>query len=388
MRCLLFILLAFTFATSATATPAPYLLAFKAYQETKTAGDMVAAEAHAERAWRLAEEDEDASPNEIALLVQNYLLHAIKTNPTGALPVAERALELHEQGFGTDNFTAPELKLARAYAISQRKPGRKSSYDGVLDIIAGFGPNELPATLFSVDLALMAAGAAGSAQHYKAMSASADHIIVAMKDAPIRPNHTLVTGYLLKSVAHFMGTKTPTSLEDRNTKKRLEHIYDVHILLHHAKNQFDPQESIRSFDPLLAQTMAWQSLMRAFLLSYDAEMPENHRFMGLEHPDTEGPILRSQCPRYTPKKWLKQKEPRYPKNSLYKDQPGAAIIGFDLSPDGSVVDPIILAEVPAAAFGKNIVEAIKHWKADISSTPPACMTNLLMTFTFAIDPNS
>ncbi|MFQ5580480.1 MAG: TonB family protein [Nitrospiria bacterium] len=54
--------------------------------------------------------------------------------------------------------------------------------------------------------------------------------------------------------------------------------------------------------------------------------------------------------------------PRYPRRALKSQTVGVVVIEFTISPDGSVLDPLIVKSEPRKVFDRAVLRALKKWK--------------------------
>ena len=61
-------------------------------------------------------------------------------------------------------------------------------------------------------------------------------------------------------------------------------------------------------------------------------------------------------------KMIQRPKMRYPSGKAMRGMYGAVILGFELDPDGNVVDPKILASVPIEEFDERSLETVGKWR--------------------------
>jgi hypothetical protein len=150
-----------------------------------------------------------------------------------------------------------------------------------------------------------------------------------------------------------------------------------------AAKLFPPQADIDSFDPLLAQALAWRGAAGA-------------AWANLGEEGWPGDCTLATCVLYSFTQpsppadvcevdWVKKTAPDYPKTGLRKGYIGAVIVGFRLGDDMAVHDERVLAEVPTAEFGAAALKSMKAWRlAHPPSNLLGCRDNYITMFSFQI----
>lgn len=68
----------------------------------------------------------------------------------------------------------------------------------------------------------------------------------------------------------------------------------------------------------------------------------------------------------------KRVNPEYPRRAMRTGREGYVLIEFNVTPDGEVVNPVVIEASPKNLFERAALKAIKQWqyKADFAGTTP------------------
>ena len=157
---------------------------------------------------------------------------------------------------------------------------------------------------------------------------------------------------------------------DQDVREHGERMESVISAFRRIANRFPAQASIDSFEPTLAQALAWEDLAFAFYRSY-SRPGEVDRFEA-ELPSLRSGIARpAGCGSFT---W-KRNRLRFP--STEAGYNGAVMVGFHFDDGGKVTGQRVLAEVPARKFGDTVVRQMRDFEADLSGLDTACQRDHL-----------
>lgn len=79
----------------------------------------------------------------------------------------------------------------------------------------------------------------------------------------------------------------------------------------------------------------------------------------------------------------KRVNPEYPRRALRSGREGYVVVEFNVTPEGEVVNPVVIESSPKNLFERAALKAIKQWqyKADFgSATPDAALARTKMMF--------
>ncbi|NHK27981.1 hypothetical protein FF098_008705 [Parvularcula flava] len=372
-----------------------YLDAFKAYQDAIQKGENERAIDKAEQAWELAEANGDVDPATLAVLAQNIAYLTVFDEPKRAIAPAERALQLGLEGYGTDSFSILELEILAATANCLHQPGGRNR-DALLSAldkwwaqdIAEAAVTELSLTA-STRLAQVALekgawrdaakAAAPARQALDEMSPILERqlgAVTIMEVAAIMNAGDIFSVDI--AVNNYSGTTPPISMPDRDRADKAAALQQASTILRKATRAFPTQESIETFDDILARLHAWNALVSVYAYVLQVE---------LDYPEDEAPRhpFEKSCPEGTDV-WAngKREQPEFPQRAARTQKSGSILLGFHLDEKGNVYGQRILAEIPTATFGDVVLEKVKDWKADVDGVSEDCRSNLITTFQFSI----
>lgn len=364
-------------ATASAADAEPYLVEYRAYIAALGSGDGEAAVRHGLAAWKAAEK---ALGNHrlTGVLAYNYgRLVTFSASDAAAAPL-HRARELADMGVADLPDAALQLYLSYAeFATSGFEDKRADRLREALDTI-GLEDEALIRDVAPMWLQL-ASHDVTAKEYRKAVESSANAEAAIMKAFP-----DSVRG-LAEAIA--LGAIARITPRYRTT----EDFEAASVQFDRARRLFPPQEDLESFDPLLAQIMAWHHVTWSARHSlFKAE--------GREPPETESdddapapPLFQhqlddsSECG--TPE-YLERTAPRYPPGALRQGYLGAVMVGYRLGDDLKVHDARLLAEVPSdGKFGAAALEAVSEWRVKaLPGGGPECYRNLITIIRFVIEP--
>lgn len=358
----------------AKAQESDYLTEYRLFMQAHEKGDLSVAAVHGLNAWTKAEA-ELGDHRLTAILAYNYgklVIFDATRNPLSAL---ERAYELFDAGLA--DLPGEELTAYRAYARfvdagQRRRPSnilRKAlaNYDGVSASNPDYAQMWLH--LATADL---------KAERYKNARESSAKAEEKLKAITPQDSKNIAQAILFGGVAWV--APYPRTAND---------IINARRAFIRASQLFEPQQDISNFDPIFAAIMAWDYAAASALssLPLSAEAHQRHsetpaKLEGHMPPLIAGrPTNRSERCEFD---W-DRKPPRYPSKALRRGYIGAAIIGFHVSPDGAVLEPRVLAEVPQDTFGAHVIKSMENWQAVKMPQAPDCLRNHITTVSFTIN---
>ena len=112
-------------------------------------------------------------------------------------------------------------------------------------------------------------------------------------------------------------------------------------------------------------------------------MPEGHEFDGSVTSDEDVPLiaragLDDEACAF---EWTHRKM-TYPR--LRSGYIGGVLIGYDLTPDGSIENARVLGEVPEGKFGAHVLDHVRKWEAAVGEVPAACLTDQTVAVVFTM----
>lgn len=359
-------------AEAADADDPVYLVEYRAYRQASKAGDTDGAIRHARAAWQSSEQllrDDQTT----AILAFNFGRLQLYRDAGAALPALRRADALQQSGVA--DLPSAELRLFLAYAAYQTSRQR---WGDLKDFRKALKASTQELSDGSIDLAniwisLTTEDFAARRYSYAIESAASTEAVI--RAAVPDDLAALAQVILIGGAARII----PANRTEGQ-------ILAAHREFRRARRLFPPQKDIASFDPLLAEILAWDAAAEAAYRTRNSK--------GLPADSTEGaapmpPIFESNSSseeRCGEIEWSNRKPPEYPEEARIAGYIGAVIVGYNLGDDLRVSDPKILAEVPAQKFGNAAVSAIADWQAaPLASEDPVCRRNLLTRFTFVLD---
>jgi hypothetical protein len=333
---------------SATNTKA-YLVEYQAYTAALASGDNETAEIHGLAAWKAAEESL-GDHRLTGILAFNYgRLIIFKATEKAAVPL-RRASELQQTGLVELPQGALRLYLSYAeFAASGFDEGPAEELRETLDavglregsLIRDIAPMWLQLTVRDLD-----------ARDYRKAERSAAKAEAAITKADPNASRELAEVILLGAVASL--GRAPWKID--NLEAAIEQ-FD------RARRLFPPQKDLDSFDPLLAQVMAWQRASRRTL----------REEMGWAPPYSEEDDLPPAPPIFQYQaddslecgdlEWEEQASPRYPAGAWHHRYRGIVVLGYRLGDDLRVHGGRVLAEIPPREqFGTASLAALSGWR--------------------------
>lgn len=358
-------LLAFSFALPVAA--ADYAEEYRQYNEALAAGDQEAATVHALAAWKGAEAAL-GDHRTTAILAYNYGQQVLFEAPSEALPALKRAKELQDAGVAA--LPVDDLRLYLAFAEFKVAGERGADAFDLRSAANKRDSSNEKASAQSSYIWLELAKYDVAVEKYDVAADSAEKAEKSLEDAIPNDYRARAQAITLRGIAALLPITYVTY-----------RISEAHSHFNRAIGMFPLQTSIDSFDPVLAQAIAWDRTAHAAL--YSKRIDYKARTIAETWP--EMPLFLSRDVEFSECKpdWGERKPPQYPALAERNYYIGVALIGYHLNEDGAVRDARVLAEVPHAVFGETALESMSAWKVkDPSKIPPECMTDLWTVFTF------
>lgn len=363
-------------ARSASSTEEePYLVEYRAYNEALAAGDGHAAVTHALAAWQAAE-NALGDHKLTAILAYNYGRLILFDDSENARTSLRRARELHEAGVA--DLSANEVLLYSNYAEFSASRFKRREANRLRETLETI---EAGAAEANPDLAAMWLSLASSdiaAERFRKAQKSAARAEAAILSATPESSHSLAAAILFGGVARVV--PYPRTVDD---------VQAAHNEFRRARRLFPSQESLESFDPMLAKVLAWDSATNAALRTLglddypdhaDSETGEALPLPPLFDPNQDAPLDCGEV------EWLEREAPRFPSDALRQGTIGAVFVGYRLGDDLRVRDARVLAEVPNDEFGDEVLEVMAKWRVkELPPGGPACYRNLTTHFRFVIE---
>lgn len=362
-------------ASASAADDEPYLVEYRAYNAALESGDREAAATHGLAAWQAAEESL-GNHRLTGILAYNYGRLMTFSASDEAAASLRRARELAD--LGVADLPEPALQLYLGYAEFatsrfKRKPANRlrEALDavGMADetLIRDVAPMWLKLALHDVD----------TRQYRKAIE-SAANAETAIRKAYPDASRGLVEAILFGAIARI--APSPRTIEN------LEAATDQ---FDRARRLFPPQEDLDTFDPLLAQVLAWHHVtweaLQALYVKKGREQADSEDDESSPAPPLFQRNESLECGDF---EWEERQPPRYPAGALHDGYFGAVMLGYRLGDDLKPHDARILAEVPSGErFGKVSLAALSEWRLKAVPTgAPACYRNLVTFIKFIIEP--
>jgi|GEM_PF-1627231 len=376
-------------AGNATAQDKAYLEEYKAYNAALEAGDNAAAASHGYNAWQAAEQE--LGDNELtAILAYNYGQLVLITDPESALTALNRAAEL--QASGVADLPQKELAVYKTYAELALDPKRSRKRD---DFRAALQSADAETDEPGADLAMMwlrlASADVEHRDYKKGMASAAQAEATFLAAEPTAYRRRAEALLLLGIATMFENDAHPDGILRAN-----QHFIE-------AVNLFPAQKDMQTFDRTLALILAWNNTAWAWLQSAAAfqaypetytgsriqiAIPEKHKADPTKFSpfDYEAVFPAGKSSEACNIEWERE-PPKYPQKALQSGYVGTVLVGYNLSKEFKVADPIVLAEVPGEAFSEAAIESMAKWRiATAPDNDPACINNRLTVFTFVIKP--
>lgn len=350
-----------------------YLDDYKVYNAALENGDVEAAARHGYAAWQAAEA-ELGDDGLTAILAYNYGQLVLFSDAGNAAKALRRAETLRADGVA--DLPESELRLYLAFAEFALDDGasrkRKALREALFAIEAeGYPPN---ADISAMWLRL-AKGDLEDERYRDAVESGAMAEAAIMAAIPDN-KRVRIEALMIQAVATVI--PYPRTVDD--TLK-------AHQFFKRARMLFEPQKDIETFDPLLAQVVAWDQATRAAMLSLGAEEYPDHSEHDEKYGIKEKSLLQKEP---TPLEecnvvWKRRKVPEYPSGPLVRGTFGAVVVGYRLSNDTEPKDVRVLAGVPSNVFGNDVLRSIRRWELEAPpKNDPGCLSERLVYFTFVI----
>lgn len=352
---------------------------YQRYTEARDAGDYEAARKHARLAW---EESRTALPpgETRALLAQNYVGLVFTQDPSAAREPLRDAVEMGEQGFGEDNVPLSTLRFLLATAEAWEQQRSRGATQEAYEAYGALLPSEVLMNDVVVARSLLARRLLTHGRNEEAASVAGR----LSEDLQATDGSTafVVQAEAVRAVA--IGNTQPAfdtgmrSSKSRMTDVELEAYLDrlEEGVRHLRKAQalFPIQESIRTFDPGLAELYAYELYLFSLAYSYldDLDAAAFQERVGRGRPLIYGP----RCPDIN---WIRN-ETNYP--AAERGSNGVVLYGYNINRKGEVEDLRILADVPGRRYGEHIMRYVSRWKADVGNLNEACRMNQLASHFF------
>jgi hypothetical protein len=376
-RTCLLIVIPFMLAAGSTSSAdnEQYLIEYRAFREALTAGDGAATTLHAQAAWQAAE-TELGNHHTTAILAYNYGRLIVFYDTANSLVPLRRVNEL--QASGIADVSAVELRLYIDYAEFAAGGFKQRQAKKLRKSLEAFEEGRAVSSPDAASIWLRLASSDLAAHNYRNALTSATRAEAAIAAALPDQPRKLAEAILIAGIARLV--PLPRTIDDVQT---------AHNDFGRAHRLFSPQKDIDTFDPLLAQILAWDGAASSALRSLGEQ----------DYPKQAATVDRAAGPR--PKlfeyqldesidcakvEWLERQPPRFPHVASMSRSLGGAFVGYRLGDDLAVRDARVLAEVPAAKFGESALSSMAQWRArELPAGGPACHENLVTQFTFAIE---
>ena len=357
---------------AADSTEPEYLLEFRAYRDALERGDAVAAAKHSYNAWQ---DSDNALGNHrlTAVLAYYHGLLVIFSDKPSARLALNRVAELQE--LAPDDVDVFELAVYRTYLDFAGDPGKRRTAAALRDALRDSMATGVPGSpvLAEIWLELGAADLAAG-RHGRAIECadSAERMLHDSEDY-----RSLATAKLIRGAAILVEDAIDLSAG-----------LAAHKEFESARSLFPRQMGIDSFDPVLAQVIAWDAAAGAARVSMGGGdyPPHEHDNANNHHSDTsvfDRGVYPDDCGAV---EWAVRTPPEYPPGALRKNFIGAVLVGFKIADDLTVEDARVLAEVPSERFSGAVLTAVQSWRArPLVNENAACRENQILRATFAIE---
>jgi hypothetical protein len=332
-------------ARASAADAEPYRAEYRAYDAAMEAGDEETAARHGLAAWKAAEQAL-GDHRLTGILAYNYGRLIILTATEQALAPLRRASAL--QRAGVVELAPDTLRLYLSYAEFVASGFGEEPADDLREALNTVGLQDESLIHHVAPMWLKLTVEEFSAEEYRNAEVSAAKAEAAILKADPNASRELAKVILLGAVASLGQTRP-----DRYTFQAAKEQFD------RARRLFPPQKDLESFDPLLAQVMAWHRASRRAL----------RKEMGWAPPDSgpAPPLFQYQadgsleCDDF---EWEEQPSPHYPPGAVLHRYYGVVVVGYRLGEDLRVHDARVLAEIPAGEqFGEFSLAALSEWRA-------------------------
>ncbi len=346
-----------------------YEIEARRYEDALARGDAKAAELHAYGAWRSAESElgDNRRTAEYAL---SYGREVVLTDATLALGPLRRAEELAGAGYALSS--RPLLALYLAYAeYSAAGEGERDIATLREALYAAEGDPRKRAADDIVMWMEVARADLADEQFEEANYAAGKVESAVIVFAPDNE----------KSLAEALFIRGVSSIAPE--KRTLEDAQNAIEYFQNGERLFPPQQSVETFDPVLASLIGWNTAASAVI----RKMSDDPSVLALLRND-HGPLFESDVgkPESCGVDWDNRPAPKFPQSALQKETFGAVVAVFDIADDLSVQNPRILTAAPSDAFDDAVLKAMRSWR--VKQPPldhPGCRTNITTQFSFVVD---
>ncbi|MEM9840126.1 MAG: hypothetical protein AAF830_13350 [Pseudomonadota bacterium] len=351
-------------AVSVLATPAwaDWKESFRAYERAMQAGATEAAGRHAKEAWTKAKAELPPS-DDVAHLAQIYGELTLLTDPRGAEPAFADAVALGEQGFGLQRMSLAESQfgLSAAQALSRSRDDRRSR--AAAGAITPLSLDERKRPIW-INARIVLAQNLNNQRQFALAAEVASMVADDLFSFSPKPLAGLVTAEALYSAAAIYGRGGEVPGGVARAQRRWVRL----------AREFPMQTSIDTFDPYLAQVIAWESITRGLatpVLGFQGLFDADPSEVLQRQPVVLDPMPYFLEPTICAARmhWIEQE-----KKTIRDNTPnnGGVMIGFSFKEDGRVDKARILAEVPAEENGREVLAQVKKWRADPEKLTPEC----------------
>lgn len=239
--------------STASADNEQYVVEYRAFREALAAGNDEAAASHAHSAWQAAE-TELGSHLTTAILAYNYGRLIVFYDTGNSLAPLRRVSEL--QAAGTADLSAAELQLYIDYAEFatggfKQRPGKKLRRS-----LEAFEEGRAASSPDAASIWLRLAASDIAARQYRNALKSATRAEAAIASTLPDEPRELAEAILFAGIARLV--PYPRTVDDVQT---------AHNEFGRARRLFPPQKDVDTFDPVLAQILAWDGAATAALKS-------------------------------------------------------------------------------------------------------------------------
>lgn len=130
-------------------------------------------------------------------------------------------------------------------------------------------------------------------------------------------------------------------------------------------------------NPSWARLAVWASILNSANYSAGRDVLATGDVFDLDEMEAE-----QRCPGF---QWLEREAPRYPDAAAQRGMVGAAIVEFEITPDGKAINPTTIAEAPENyGFGRAAENVVPRWQADPATVGNCTGKRLTTRFQFAL----
>ena len=361
---------------SLAADESKYRQAYGNYMQALESGDRAAVTRYAEEAWRAAEQ-ELGDNRTTAILAYNYARWIYQPDPAAAIEPLQRAIAI--AGEDNDMFGADAPILILRYCEARIAEDDRQPLRVLRDLMkekerAGLAPSLIAAGSWRL-LAVHELERKNFGRVKEYAEYAERHF---MEGAP-EYTRNLAEVLILQGVALISARS-----------RRTDQVEDAFIYFDRAIDLFPAQGGIDSFDSLLATALAWHAATRsAALTDYGLADRTRSRIRERLAKDEGTSRVRWTAPEMSDLEceleWADQEPPEFPERALNRGSLGAAIVGYQLSEDGMVINERLLSEVPnQSEFGSNALESMTQWRLAAPASAE-CRLNRLAVFRYVIE---